>query len=105
MNRAERRKRISDNRKPGKLDAYNEALASRGLFLHPTKGYRKLSFRRFLIASKTQAMMRGEGDLQHVFQAAQAYKRARKRAQNPEVSSTHREASQGPQELQKEAAE
>jgi hypothetical protein len=103
VNRAERRKRISNYRKPGKLDAYNEALAQRGLFqLHPTKGYRKVGFRRLMAATNTQLMLEGRGDLRHVFQAAQAFKRARTRAQNPEVPSPSSEAPEGPQVLQEE---
>lgn len=113
LNRAARRKRISENRKPGVLDKYNEGLAERGLFLHPTKGYRKLPFRRFLIASLTQDMLEGRGSLSNVAKTAQAYrkarsanadKRARKRSQNPKVPTARSEAPQGPEVLP-EAAE
>lgn len=110
-NRAERRKRISDYRKPGKLDAYNEALAQRGLHLHPTKGYRKLPYKRLVAAIVTEDMKQGRGGVYHVWEAAQAFKRARsadaekrarQRTQNPEVPSPSSEAPQGEEVISEE---
>jgi hypothetical protein len=101
-NRAERRKRISNYRKPGKLDAYNEALAQRGLHLHPTKGYRKLPYKRLVAALVTEDMKQGRGGVYHVWEAAQAFKRARQRTQNPEVPLPSSEAPQGEEVISEE---
>jgi hypothetical protein len=101
-NRAERRKRISNYRKPGKLDAYNEALAQRGLHLHPTKGYRKFPYRRVVAAHIVDEMKQGRGSIYAIWQAAQAYKRARARALLEKVSPANSEAPEGPQVLQEE---
>ena len=49
-----------------KLDAYNEILAERGLNLHPTKGFRKLSVKRARAGWLVTAMKNGQRGLDTV---------------------------------------
>lgn len=43
----------------GKLDQYNEHLATKGLHMHPTKGVRRLTYIRLVASTITEDMKRG----------------------------------------------
>jgi hypothetical protein len=48
-------------RKRTALAALNETLADKGLTLHPTKGYRKISLAKSVASQITEQMKRGDG--------------------------------------------